>query len=171
MAFAYLYWGKIGTLKRRMRADHEQIMVLKQFLDEMEQGHGKKRGVEALLLELQDERVLWNGKLLELSQMIPNEIHLTYLGLEVVERTPDPLKPRQKVEETVLTMKGEIPAKSGEESLDHIARLIMKLNDSPAFSDDFEPMALVYTELVKSRAREFMEFELSGRLRAASAKG
>ena len=75
------------------------------------------------------------------------------------------------MKETILTMKGEILITPEQESLDHIARLITNLNESPAFSTDFDPMALVYTQRVKTGKQEYMEFELSGRLRPASIEG
>jgi len=171
LGFAYLYSGQIGTLKRKMRGDQKQTMILREFLEELKEGRSQKSGVKALLVHLQAGRVLWGEKLVELSRLVPDEVRLTYLGMEVVEKRPDPRRPRKKVKETVLTLKGEILAKRGEESLDHIAHLIMNLNESPVFNGDFEPMALVYTQRVKTRDREIMEFELSGRLQRKSKEG
>lgn len=171
MGFAYLYTAQVGTLKRKMRADQKQIMMLRQFLTESNTGQNKIVGVEDLLLQVKGERVLWKDKLIELSRLIPDGIRLTQLNMEIVEKTPDRTRPRQKVKETILTMKGEMLSPPGQESLDQIARLIMKLNESAAFKSDFEPMELVYTHRAKTKDREFMEFELSGRLRPISTEG
>jgi hypothetical protein len=115
--------------------------------------------------------VLWKDKLIELSRLVPDSIQLTRMNVEIVEETPDQRKPRQKEKHTVLTMKGEILTTPDQESLDNIARLIMNLNESAAFNNDFEPLALVYTQRVKTRKHEIMEFELSGRLRPKSKEG
>jgi Tfp pilus assembly protein PilN len=171
LGFAYLYSAQIAPRKRRIQADQKQIMILRGFLKEVEEGQNQKSGVEALLLQVQGQRVLWKDKLVELSQLVPEDIRLTHLSVDVVETTPDRKKPREKVKETILTMKGEILTTPEQESLDHIARLITNLNESPAFSTDFDPMALVYTQRVKTGKREYMEFELSGRLRPMSIEG
>lgn len=171
LGFAYLYSAQIAPLKRRIRADQKQIMIVRGFLKEVKEGQNQKSGVEALLLQVQGQRVLWKDKLVELSQLVSEDIRLTHLSVDVVETTPDRKKPREKVKETILTMKGEILTTPEQESLDHIARLITNLNESPAFSTDFDPMALVYTQRVKTGKREYMEFELSGRLRPTSIEG
>ncbi len=171
LGFAYLYSAQIAPLKRRIQADQKQIMILRGFLKEVEEGQNQKSGVEALLLQVQEQRVLWKDKLVELSQLVPEDIRLTHLSVDMVETTPDRKKPREKVKETILTMKGEILTTPEQESLDHIARLITNLNESPAFSTDFDPMALVYTQRVKTGKQEYMEFELSGRLRPTSIEG
>lgn len=171
LAFTYLYSTEVATLKRKARADRRQIMMLQQFLEETKEGKNSRSGTRALLQEIQRKRVLWKDKLVELSRLVPEEIRLTRVSMKEIEKTPDKKKPRQKVKETVLTMKGEILATPGEESLDHIARLIMRLNESPAFKTSFEPLTLVYTQRMKTKKREFMEFELRGRLRSPSGKG
>ena len=171
LGFAYLYSVQIAPVKRKMQSDQKQIMILRGFLKEIKEGQNQKSGVEALLLQVQGQRVLWKDKLVELSRLVPEDIRLTHLSVDVVEKTPDRKKPREKVKETLMTVKGEILTTPEQESLDHIARLITNLNESPAFSGDFEPMALVYTQRVKTGKREFMEFELSGRLRPTSTEG
>ncbi len=171
LGYAFLYSREIATVKRKMRADQKQIMMLQQFLDQVGKNQGKKSGAEALLVQLAGQRVLWKDKLVELSQLIPDDIRLTRLSMDVVEKTPDRRNPRKKVKETVLTIKGETLTTPGQDSLDHIARLIMNLNESAIFSSDFEPLALVYTQRVKTRDREFMEFELAGRLQQKPTKG
>jgi len=169
LGYAYLYSGQVATLKRRMRADQKQIVLLRQFLNQVEES--QKSGVYPLLVQLAGRRVLWQDKLVELSRLVPDDIRLTRLSVDVVERTPDRRQPRQKVKETVLTIRGETRTAPRQDSLDHIARLIMNLNDSPTFSRNFTPLALVYTQRVKTRDREFMEFELNGRLHEKPRKG
>lgn len=171
LGFAYFYSGQISTLKRRIRTDHKQIMILRQFLNEVKEGQNQKSGVNTLLLQLLGKRVLWKDKLVELGRLVPDDIRLTHLSIETVEKTPDRRRPREKVKETVLTIKGEIPTTPGQKPLDHIAHLITSVNESPAFNEDFEPMVLVYTQRVKTRDREYMEFELSGRLQEKTKAG
>jgi Tfp pilus assembly protein PilN len=171
LGFAYLYSARIGTLKQTMRADKKQIMMLRQFLQESRTDQGEKGGVKDLLLQVRQQRVLWKDKLIELSRLVPDSIQLTRMNVETVEETPDPKHPRHKEKHTVLTMKGEILTTPDQESLDRIARLIMKLNESAVFNNDFGPLALVYTQRVKTRDHEIMEFELSGRLRSKSKEG
>ena len=108
---------------------------------------------------------------MELSRLVPDDIHLTQLAMETVEKAPDRTKPRVKVKETVLTIKGEVLPRPGQESLDRIARLITNLNGSPAFERDFEPLALVYTQRVTTRDRDYMEFKLAERLYDSRKKG
>ncbi len=169
LGYGYLYSGQIATLKRKMRSDQKQIVMLRQFLTQVDTN--QKSGVNTLLARLAGQRVLWKEKLVDLSRLVPDDIRLTRLSMEEVEKTPDPKQPRRKVKETVLTIKGETLAAPGKDSLDHIARLITNLNESSTFSGDFEPLALVYTQRVKTRDREFMEFELSGRLLQKPAEG
>jgi Tfp pilus assembly protein PilN len=164
LAFAYFYSWKIAPLKREMRADQKRIILLSQLLNQGGENRGQKSGVDEVLVRLAAQRVLWKGKLVELSHMVPDDIRLTRLTMDIVEKTPDRRKPRIKVKETVLTIKGETLTTPGQDSLDHVARLILNLNESPSFYRDFEPLALVYTQRVKTREREFMEFELTGRL-------
>ena len=171
LGYAYLYFAHYRTLQRKMRGDQQQIMALRQFLNEVKEGRSQKSDVQAVLVELKGQRVLWKDKLVELSRLIPDDIHLTDLRMETEEKTPDPRKPRIKVKETSLIIKGETLTAPGQDSLDHIARLIMNLNESQAFNGDFEPMALVYTQRTKTKDREFMEFELSGRLQEKTKKG
>jgi Tfp pilus assembly protein PilN len=171
LAYAYLYSAQVATMKRKMRGDQKKIMILRQFLNDLKEGQSQKSGVEALVLRLQRQRVLWKDKLVELGRLVPDDIRLTDLRMDIQERTPDPRRPRQKVKETVLTIKGESLTSPGQDSLDDIARLIVNLNESSAFNHDFEPIALVYTQQVKTREREFMEFELSGRLQQKPKKG
>jgi len=171
LGYAYLYLGHYTTLQRKMRGDQKQIMAIRQFLNEVKEGRSQKSDVNAILVELKGQRVLWKNKLVELSRLIPDDIHLTHLRMETEEKTPDPRKPRIKVEETSLIIKGETLTTPGKDSLDHIARLIVNLNESQAFNGDFEPMALVYTQRTKTRDREFMEFELSGRLQEKTKEG
>jgi len=68
-------------------------------------------------------------------------------------------------EETYLTIKGVTVPVPGRESLDSIARLILSLNGSDSFKQDFEPAKLVYTRLSRKRKRELMEFEISSKLK------
>ncbi|NIO05227.1 MAG: hypothetical protein GTN74_11640 [Proteobacteria bacterium] len=169
LGYGYLYSGQIATLKRKMRSDQKQILMLRQFLTQVDTN--QKSGVNALLVRLAGQRVLWKEKLVDLSRLVPDDIRLTRLSMQEVEKTPDPKQPRKKVKETVLTIVGETLTAPGKDSLDHIARLITNLNESSTFSGDFEPLALVYTQRVKTRDREFMEFELSGRLLRKGAEG
>lgn len=171
MASVYLYSTQIRTMKRRIRGDRKQIVMLRQFLDQVKEGKNEKSDAGTLLLQLGEQRVLWKDKLVELSRLVPDDIHLTQLTMETVEKIPDRKKPRLKVKETVLTIKGEILPKGGQESLDHVARLIKDLNESPSFKRDFEPLALVYTQRVITREREYVEFKLSGRLHDLWQKG
>ena len=171
MTFVYLYSSQIRTMKRRIRGDRKQIVMLRQFLSQAKEGQTHESDVETLLAELQEQRVLWKDKLMELSRLVPDDIHLTQLAMETVEKTPDRTKPRVKVKETVLTIKGEVLPRPGQESLDRIARLITNLNGSPAFERDFEPLALVYTQRVTTRDRDYMEFKLAGRLNDSRKKG
>lgn len=171
MTFVYLYSSQIRTMKRRIRGDRKQIVMLRQFLNQVKEGQNQESDVGTLLVELQGQRVLWKDKLMELSRLVPDDIHLTQLAMETVEKTPDRRKPRLKVKETVLTIKGEVLPRPGQESLDHIARLITNLNESPAFERDFEPLALVYTQRVTTRERDYMEFKLTGRLHDSRKQG
>lgn len=171
LGFVYLYSAQIVTLKRKMRGDQKQIMILRECLKEIKAGECEKSGVKAVVVQVKRQRVLWTDKLLALSRLVPDDIRLTDLSMGTVEKRPDRKNPRKKLKETVLTIKGEILTTPEQESLDHIARLLINLNESRAFDGDFEPMALVYTQRVKAKKREFMEFELSGRLQPRSEEG
>jgi Tfp pilus assembly protein PilN len=171
MAFVYLYSTQIRTMDRRIRADRKQILMVREFMNQAKEGQNQKSDVGSVLVELQEQRVLWKDKLVELSRLVPDEIRLTQLTMETVEKRPDRKNPRLKVEETVLTIKGEIVPKERQESLDHVAHLIKDLNESPTFKRDFEPFTLVYTQQVITREREYVEFKLTGRLHDVRQKG
>ena len=171
LGFAYLYAGQIGTLKRQIRQDQKRIMTLRQLMEEGREGQSQKSVMDDVLIQLGKDRVIWKDKLVQLSRLVPDDIRLTRLGVEKIEKVPDPTKPRQKVMESFLTIRGEAIPMPGQESLDHIARLMINLSESPAFKMDFEPFSLVYTQRIKTKEREFMEFKLSGRIQSPPQKG
>ena len=162
----YGYIGCSSSLDRRMRMNRQQKTYLYGQLEEVESDLKKAAEERGLISKLQVRRVEWFPKLMDLSKIMPDDLWLTDLSVKTVEKRKKGSREVEK--ETYLTIKGATVPKPGREALDNIAQLILSLNSSKFFRQDFESVKLVYTQLSKEKYREIMEFELSSKLSDSS---
>jgi len=155
-----------SSLEKRMRKNHHQKTYLMDQLSRAGKDLEKYSNEEGLLSKLHVKRVLWSRKLVDLSSVVPNDLWLTDLSIKTIEKKKKASK--QVERETYLTIKGVTLPMAGREPLDSIAQLILELNASKSFSQDFEAVKLVYTHLSREKDRDIMEFELSSKLRNSS---
>jgi Tfp pilus assembly protein PilN len=152
-----------SSLEKRMRRNHHKKTYLMDQLSRAGQDLEKYSNEEGLLSKLHVKRVLWSRKLVDLSSVVPDDLWLTDLSIKTIEKKKKASKQVEK--ETYLTIKGVTLPMPGREPLDSIAQLILELNASKSFSQDFESVKLVYTHLSREKDRDIMEFELSSKLR------
>jgi Tfp pilus assembly protein PilN len=155
-----------SSLEKRMRKNHHQKTYLKDQLSRVGKDLEKYSNEEGLLSKLHVKRVLWSRKLVDLSSVVPANLWLTDLSIKTIGKKKKASKQVEK--ETYLTIKGVTLPMPGREPLDSIAQLILELNASKSFSQDFEAVKLVYTHLSREKDRDIMEFELSSKLRNSS---
>jgi Tfp pilus assembly protein PilN len=157
----YMNWV-FPSIDRKRKWNRNQTVVLSSQLSEVERDLEKYSNEAKLLSKLHVKRVLWSGKLVDLSSIIPDDLWLTGLSIKTTEKRKKASKQVEK--ETYLTIKGVTLPMPGREPLESIAQLILELNGSKSFNQDFEVVKLVYTHLSKEKDREIMEFELSSKL-------
>lgn len=157
-------WGFMdasSSLDRRMHMNRRQKTYLIDVLSKAEEDLKKATKERELISSLQVKRIEWSQKLVDLSEIMPDDLWLTDLSLKTIEKRTS----KQVQEETYLTIKGVSVPMAGREPLDSIARLILSLNGLDSFKRDFEPVKLMGTKLSRKERRELMEFELSSRLK------
>ena len=162
-------WGYMdasSSLDRRVRMNRRNKIYLMDELTKVEKEKEKASNELKLLSSLRVKRVLWFRKLMDLSEIMPDDLWLTDLSIKTIEKK---VKGSREVEaETYLTIKGVTDPSPGREPLDSIAQLILSLNDSDSFKQDFELFTLARLSREKDRSkkgREIMEFELSSKLK------
>ena len=166
LGISFAYIRASSSLDRRMQMNRREKTYLSGELSQMEKDLEKAANENLFLDKLQVKRVLWSQKLEDLSKIMPEDIWLIDLSIKTIEKKKRASKQVEK--ETYLTIKGATVPKPGREALDSIAQLILSLNSSKFFRQDFEPVKLVYTHLSKEKYREIMEFELSSKLSDSS---
>ena len=162
---AYMNWI-FPSIDKKIRWNKNQTLVLSNQLSEVEKDLEKHSNEAELLSKLHIKRVLWSRKLVDLSRVMPDDLWLTDLSIKTIEKKKKASKQVEK--ETYLTIKGVTLPVPGREPLDNIAQLILALNGSKSFNQDFEAVKLVYTHLTRKKDRDIMEFELSSKLRGSS---
>ncbi len=166
LGISFAYMRASSSLDRRVHMNRSQKIYLRGELSQMEKDLEKTTNENLFLDKLQVKRVLWAQKLEDLSKIMPEDIWLIDLSTKTIEKKERASKQVEK--ETYLTIKGATVPKPGREALDSIAQLILSLNSSKSFRQDFEPVNLVYTHLSKEKYREIMGFELSSKLSDSS---
>ncbi|MFQ6078977.1 MAG: hypothetical protein ACE5NJ_07580 [Thermodesulfobacteriota bacterium] len=166
ISFAYMEVFS-PSLDRKIQMNRARKIYLNGQLSQVERDLEKFSNEAELLSKLHVKRILWSRKLVDLTRVMPDDLWLTDLSIKTIEKKK--MKASKQVEkETYLTIKGITLPIPGREPLDSIAQLILALNGSKPFNQDFEPVKLVYTHLSKQKDRDIMEFELSSRLSNSS---
>jgi hypothetical protein len=166
LGISFGYMKASSSLDRKMRMNrHEKTYLTGQLQQRKEES--KKADEELRLIsKLQIKRVEWFQKLVDLSEITPDDLWLTDLSIKTVEKRKRGSK--EVDEETYLTVKGVTVPIPGREPLHSIAGLISSLNSLDSFGRDFEPATLVYTNRSREKERELMEFEISSKLKGGS---
>ena len=157
------------SLDRRIQMNRARKIYLNGQLSKVERDLEKSSNEAKLLSKLHIKRVLWSRKLVDLSRVMSDDLWLTDLSIKTIEKKAKASKQVEK--ETYLAIKGVTLPIPGREPLDSIAQLIVELNGSKPFNQDFEAVKLVYTHLSREKVRDIMEFELSSKLRDSSPLG
>lgn len=163
LGISFAYMKASAALDRRMQWNRRQKVYLGGQLKQVEEDQKKAEEELRLIAKLQIKRVEWFGKLMDLSKITPDDLWLTDLSIKTIEKRKR--GSREVEEETYLTVKGVTVPVPGREPLHSIARLISGLNSLDSFGRDFEPATLVYTNRSREKEREFMEFEISSKLK------
>ena len=163
LGISFAYMKASAALDRRMQWNRRQKVYLGGQLKQVEEDLKKAAEELGLISKLQIKRVEWSGKLEDLGKITPDDLWLTDLSIKTIEKRKR--GSREVQEETYLTVKGVTVPMPGREPLNSIARLISGLNSLDSFGRDFEPATLVYTNRSREKEREFMEFEISSKLK------
>ncbi len=163
MGIIFVYTRASTSLDRKMQMNRREISYLRAELKKQEDDLEKAREKLRLIKRLQVKRVEWFQKLIDLSEIVPDELWLTDLSLKTTKKQK---KGSREVEEEIyLVIKGVTVSVLGRQPLDSIAKLISSLNNLESFQRDFDPATLVTYQLSRERGRELMEFETSSRLK------
>ena len=165
ITFAYLEVFS-PSLVRKIKMNSSRKIYLIGQLNQGEKDLEKLTEELGLISTLQVKRVEWSRKLVDLSKKMPDDLWLTDLSIKTIEKKKK--GSRQVEEETYLTIKGVTVPRPGREPLNSIAQLILSLSSLDSFQQDFKPATLVYTHLSREKDREFMEFEISSKLKDGS---
>jgi Tfp pilus assembly protein PilN len=169
LGVGYMYIWASSSLDRKIRMNRSQKIYLSGQLSQAEKDMEKASNEAKLLSSLRGKRVSWSRKLMDLSDIMPDDLWLTDLSIKTVEKREKGSKEVQV--ETHLTIKGVVVPIPGREPLDSIAQLIFSLNSLDSFKRDFEPVKLGFTQLSREKEREIMEFELSSKRKESGVGG
>jgi Tfp pilus assembly protein PilN len=164
LGISFAYMRASSSVDRRMKMNRHQKAYWYGQLEETEKELKKAKEERDRSSKLHVKRVEWFHKLVDLSEIMPDDLWLTDLSLKTVEKRK---KGSREVEvETLLIIKGATVPVLGQERADSIAQLISSLNSLDSFQRDFEPATLVkYTHLSRGKERELMQFEISAKLK------
>jgi len=159
----FFYVKLSSSLDRKIKMHRTQRVYLSGQLSQVERDLEKATEERGLISKLQVKKVEWSQKLMDLSKIMPDDLWLTNLSIKTTEKRKK--GSRDVEEETYLTIKGVTVPMPGREPLDSIAHLISSLNSLDSYQRDFNAATLVYTHLSREKDREFMEFEISSKLK------
>ncbi len=163
LGIIFAYMRASTSLDRKMQMNRREISYLRAQLEKQEDDLIKAREKLRLIERLQVKRVEWFQKLMDLSEIMPDDLWLTDLSMKTTKKQK---KGSREVEEEIyLIIKGVTVSVLGRQPLDSIAKLISSLNNLESFQRDFDPATLVTYQLSRERGRELMEFETSSRLK------
>jgi DNA-binding protein H-NS len=163
LGIIFAYMRASTSLDRKMQMNRRQKTYLLGQLSQAERDLTKAAEERRLISTLQVKRVEWFQKLVDLSDIMPDDLWLTDLSMKTTKKQKRGSK--EVEEEIYLTIKGVTVSVLGRQPLDSIAKLISSLNSLESFQRDFDPATLVTYQLSRERDRELMEFETSSKLK------
>jgi len=159
LGITFAYMRASTSLDRKMQMNRRQKTYLLGQLSQAERDLTKAVEERGLISTLQVKRVEWSQKLMDLSDIMPDDLWLTDLSMKTTKKQKRGSK--EVEEETYLIIKGAtVPVRA-----DSIPQLISSLNKVESFQRDFDPFKLVYTNRSRGKERELMEFEISSKLK------
>jgi Tfp pilus assembly protein PilN len=163
LGIIFVYMRASTALDRKMQMNRRQKTYLLGQLDKEERKLAKVVEERGLISTLQVKRVEWFQKLMDLSEILPDDLWLTDLSMKTTKKRK---KGSKEVEEEIyLVIKGVTVSVLGRQPLDSIATLISSLNSLESFQRDFDTATLVTYQLSREKGRELMEFEISSKLK------
>ena len=163
LGIIFVYMRASTALDRKMQMNRRQKTYLLGQLSKAEKDLAKVVEERGLISTLQVKRVEWVQKLMDLSEIMPDDLWLTDLSMKTTKKQK---KGSREVEEEIyLAIKGVTVSVLGRQPGDSIAKLISSLNSLPSFQRDFDPATLVAYQLSREKGRELMEFEISSKLK------
>lgn len=163
LGIIFVYMRASTSLDRKMQMNRRQKTYLLGQLSQAERDLTKVLEERGLISTLQVKRVEWFQKLMDLSEIMPDDLWLTDLSMKTTKKQKKGSKEAE--EEIYLAIKGVTVSVLGRQPLDSIAKLISSLNSLESFQRDFDPATLVTYQLSRERGRELMEFETSSKLK------
>jgi DNA-binding protein H-NS len=163
LGIIFVYMRASTSLDRKMQMNRRQKTYLSDQLNQAEKDLAKAVEERRLVSRLQVKRVEWFQKLVDLSEIMPDDLWLTDLSMKTTKKQKRGSK--EVEEEIYLAIKGVTVSVLGRQPLDSIAKLISSLNSLESFQRDFDPPTLVTYQLSRERGRELMEFETSSKLK------
>ncbi len=161
VGFAYI--TSSSSLDQKIRINSRKKSYLADQLSKVEKDLEEARKELRGLSTFDMERVEWFGKLIGLSKKVPDDLWLTGLSVKTTKKRKS--RSREVQQETHLIIKGASGFPRESQRLNRIAQLISSLNSLESFQRDFEPVTLVSTQLSRRKNREFLEFEISSKLK------
>ncbi len=148
-----------------MEKEEKEVLGLEKLKTELDV---KKEAIE----NLSQSRLLWSGKLYQLSKNVPASIWLTELNMTSRrEKIKVPVRDSGKKEEVTVTwviknfqtmvIKGIVISLTGEEMIDSVGNFMTKLESDEEFFKDFSDVELIFTQRKNILNREVMAFELA----------
>jgi Tfp pilus assembly protein PilN len=166
LGVSFVYLRTSSSLDRKIKMNRSRKVYLQSQVKQAEMDLEKLRKERGLISQLEVKRIEWFQKLLDLSEITPDELWLTDVSIKTTKKQKRQKKGATKViEETFLTIEGVTVPAPGRKSLESIATLISSLNARESFRRDFEPATLVRTHLSREKDRELMKFEISSKLK------
>lgn len=163
LGIIFVYMRASTSLDRKMQMNRREKTYLLGQLSKAKKDLAKVVEERKLISTLQVKRVEWVQKLMDLSEIMPDDLWLTDLSMKTTKKQK---KGSKEVEEEIyLVIKGVTVSVLGRQPLDSIAKLISSLNSLESFQRDFDPATLVTYQLSRERGRELMEFETSSKLK------
>ena len=163
LGIIFVYMRASTALDRKMQMNRREKTYLLGQLSTEERKLAKIVEERGLISTLQVKRVEWFQKLMDLSEIVPDDLWLTDLSMKTTKKQK---KGSREVEEEIyLVIKGVTVSVLGEQPLDSIAKLISSLNNLESFRRDFDTPTLVTYQLSREKGRELMEFETSSKLK------
>jgi hypothetical protein len=159
----FVYITSSSSLDQKIRINNRQKSYLIDQLGKLEKDLEETRKELGGLSKFDMKSVEWFGKLIGLSKKVPDDLWLTGLSIKTTKKRKR--ESREVEQETHLIIKGATGFARESQPLNRIAQLISSLNSLESFQRDFEPVTLVSTQLSRKKDREFMEFEISSKLK------
>lgn len=137
--------GKLTALEK----EYHDYLELKESVKKLNQEIDSLDKMSALLEEFSPQQFYWSAKLLDLSEIIPEEIWLNKLQAEIKE------------DEEKLSLQGYLlPFRIEERPISVLNRFIKRIKEEDKFFKDFSDIFLVDVKAASLKNKEVLEFNI-----------